>query len=104
MPDLILIDGGKGQLNAALGELEKLGLSNVPAIGLAKEFEEIHQANGMAPLSLGSIIMRLSCCNGCGMSRIGLRIHSMPNCVSRRFPRVCWMNFPEWGSAARLSC
>ena len=38
-PDLIVIDGGKGQLNAACAELEKLGLSNIPIIGLAKEFE-----------------------------------------------------------------
>jgi excinuclease ABC subunit C len=43
LPDLILIDGGKGQLNAACLELEKLGLSNIPIIGLAKEFEEIYR-------------------------------------------------------------
>src|SRR5437868_283681 len=36
MPDLILIDGGKGQLNAACAELAKLGLPQLPAIGLAK--------------------------------------------------------------------
>ena len=40
-PDLILIDGGKGQLNAACVELAKLGLGKIPVIGLAKEFEEI---------------------------------------------------------------
>jgi excinuclease ABC subunit C len=43
LPDLILIDGGKGQLSAACAELEKLGLSHIPAIGLAKEFEEIYR-------------------------------------------------------------
>ena len=42
-PDLIVIDGGKGQLKAAIAELNKLGLGNVPIIGLAKEFEEIFQ-------------------------------------------------------------
>ena len=36
MPDLILIDGGKGQLNAACAELEKLGLNKIPIIGLAE--------------------------------------------------------------------
>src|SRR5262245_41429840 len=41
LPDLILIDGGKGQLSAACAELEKLRLSHIPIIGLAKEFEEI---------------------------------------------------------------
>jgi excinuclease ABC subunit C len=42
-PDLILIDGGKGQLNAACAELARLGLERIPSIGLAKEFEEIHR-------------------------------------------------------------
>lgn len=40
-PDLILIDGGKGQLNVAVEVLESLNLSNIPIIGLAKKFEEI---------------------------------------------------------------
>jgi excinuclease ABC subunit C len=49
---LILIDGGKGQLNAACGELAKLGLAHIPAIGLAKEFEEIHRPGEKEPLRL----------------------------------------------------
>ena len=52
MPDLIVIDGGKGQLGAACGELEKLGLSHIPIIGLAKEFEEIHRPGEKEPLRL----------------------------------------------------
>jgi excinuclease ABC subunit C len=52
MPDLILIDGGKGQLNAACEELEKLGLSHIPIIGLAKEFEEIYRPGESEPLRL----------------------------------------------------
>jgi excinuclease ABC subunit C len=51
-PDLILIDGGKGQLNAACGELAKLGLSHIPIIGLAKEFEEIYQPGQSEPIRL----------------------------------------------------
>ena len=51
-PDLILIDGGKGQLNAACGELAKLGLTNIPIIGLAKEFEEIYRPGESEPLRL----------------------------------------------------
>jgi excinuclease ABC subunit C len=53
LPDLILIDGGKGQLNAAVGELKKLGLEKIPVIGLAKEFEEIYQPGESKPLRLG---------------------------------------------------
>jgi excinuclease ABC subunit C len=52
-PDLILIDGGKGQLNAACAELVKLGLEKLPIIGLAKEFEEIYRPGESQPLRLG---------------------------------------------------
>ena len=41
LPDLIIVDGGKGQLSAACRELQRLGLHELPIIGLAKEFEEI---------------------------------------------------------------
>ncbi len=40
LPDLVLIDGGKGQLSAALGVMDGLGI-NIPCIGLAKRFEQI---------------------------------------------------------------
>jgi excinuclease ABC subunit C len=40
-PDLILIDGGKGQLNAAVSALQELHLPDQPIAGLAKKFEEV---------------------------------------------------------------
>jgi excinuclease ABC subunit C len=52
-PDLILIDGGKGQLGMACAELKKLGLEKIPVIGLAKEFEEIYLPEKSLPLRLG---------------------------------------------------
>ena len=52
LPDLIVIDGGKGQLNAACEELSKLGLERIPIIGLAKEFEEIYRPGEPTPLRL----------------------------------------------------
>ena len=52
-PDLILIDGGKGQLGMACAELKKLGLEKIPVIGLAKEFEEIYLPDKSLPLRLG---------------------------------------------------
>lgn len=52
LPDLILIDGGKGQLNAAVAELDKLGLKAIPILGLAKEFEEIYRPGESEPLRL----------------------------------------------------
>jgi excinuclease ABC subunit C len=52
LPDLILIDGGKGQLSAACAELARLGLEKIPIIGLAKEFEEIYRPGDKEPLRL----------------------------------------------------
>ncbi len=51
-PDLILIDGGKGQLGAAKGVLDGLGLVDVPVIGLAKKKEEIFIPGREDPLVL----------------------------------------------------
>jgi len=53
MPDLILIDGGKGQLSSAVKSLSELGLEKLQIIGLAKEFEEIYKPSCKEPLRLG---------------------------------------------------
>jgi excinuclease ABC subunit C len=52
LPDLIIVDGGKGQLSAACGELQRLGLHDLPIIGLAKEHEEIYRPGRSLPLRL----------------------------------------------------
>jgi excinuclease ABC subunit C len=44
-PDLLLIDGGKGQLSAVMEVLTDLGLTHIPTIGLAKQEEEIFLPN-----------------------------------------------------------
>ncbi len=49
-PDLIVIDGGKGQLGMACGVLEKFNLTHIPIIGLAKEFEEVFTPNSSRPI------------------------------------------------------
>jgi excinuclease ABC subunit C len=50
-PQLIIIDGGKGQLGAALGALEKLGLrGKISIIGIAKRLEEIYFPGDPLPL------------------------------------------------------
>jgi len=51
MPDLIVIDGGKGQLHFALQELHKLRV-RVPIISLAKKFEEIYEPGNSKPIIL----------------------------------------------------
>lgn len=52
LPDLIIVDGGKGQLSSACGELQRLGLYDIPIVGLAKEFEEIYRPGRPEPLIL----------------------------------------------------
>jgi excinuclease ABC subunit C len=42
LPDLIVIDGGKGQLSAAKSSLDKLGLGYIKIIGLAKKLEQVY--------------------------------------------------------------
>jgi excinuclease ABC subunit C len=52
LPDLIIVDGGKGQLSAACRELQRLGLYDLPIIGLAKEHEDIYRPGRTLPLRL----------------------------------------------------
>ncbi len=48
LPDLVVIDGGLGQANAARGVLDELGMADLPVVGLAKEREELfHPGNGV---------------------------------------------------------
>ncbi|MBV1766705.1 MAG: excinuclease ABC subunit UvrC, partial [Methanobacterium sp.] len=51
-PDLILVDGGKGQLKVALDALKSLKLVHIPVIGLAKEFEHVFIPQTAEPLIL----------------------------------------------------
>src|SRR5438067_1937876 len=52
LPDLILIDGGRGQLNAALTALNKLGIDEITIAGLAKREEEIYVPDREEPIRL----------------------------------------------------
>ena len=50
-PNLIIIDGGKGQLNYAIQELDKLNLK-IPIISIAKQFEEIYVPGTLQPIRM----------------------------------------------------
>jgi excinuclease ABC subunit C len=51
LPQLIVVDGGKGQFSAAVGALERLGLrGKIAIIGIAKRLEEIYFPNDSVPL------------------------------------------------------
>ncbi len=54
LPDLILVDGGKGQVNATMDVLKGLGKDTVPVIGIAKEYEHVFMPERSDPLVLPS--------------------------------------------------
>ncbi|HEY8644146.1 MAG TPA: excinuclease ABC subunit UvrC [Candidatus Dormibacteraeota bacterium] len=51
-PDLVLIDGGKGQLSASLEVLEEAGFADIPTFGLAKQREEVFAPDRVEPIIL----------------------------------------------------
>jgi excinuclease ABC subunit C len=52
LPDLVIIDGGKGQLAAAVMVFQAMHIINIPLIGLAKQFEEIYRPGQADPITL----------------------------------------------------
>jgi excinuclease ABC subunit C len=95
-PDLILIDGGKGQLGMACAELKKLGLEKIPVIGLAKEFEEIYLPERNDPLRLGlnhpavKLLQRLrdECHRVANSYNAQLRLKKISESVLDEFPGI----------------
>jgi excinuclease ABC subunit C len=51
-PDLLVVDGGKGQLSSVVTEIESLGFEKQNVIGLAKKYEEIYLPNNKEPLTI----------------------------------------------------
>jgi excinuclease ABC subunit C len=60
-PDLVLIDGGKGQVSSAVEVLAAIGLSGIPVVGLAKKLEELWLPGRHDPVVLpeGSTALRV---------------------------------------------
>ncbi|MFA6235009.1 MAG: excinuclease ABC subunit UvrC [Bacteroidota bacterium] len=52
MPDLIVVDGGKGQLSSAVSVLREMGLEQQPIIGLAKRLEEVFVPGESLPMNI----------------------------------------------------
>ena len=52
LPDLVLIDGGRGQLGAAVSELARVGLPMLPVVSIAKREEELYLQSDGAPIAL----------------------------------------------------
>ena len=52
LPNLVIVDGGKGQLSAALDAMRNLGVGDIPITGLAKRFEELYVKDVSEPILL----------------------------------------------------
>lgn len=52
LPDLVIVDGGKGQLSAAVEIFQEMNIINIPLVGLAKQFEEIFRPGYPQPVML----------------------------------------------------
>jgi excinuclease ABC subunit C len=114
MPDLILIDGGRGQLGMACAELTKLGLEKIPVIGLAKEFEEIYLPEKSLPLRLGldhpavKLLQRLrdECHRVANSYNAQLRLKKISESVLDEFPGIGERRkaalLKKFGSVSRL--
>ena len=72
-PDLIVIDGGKGQLNAAYEALEEFGLSNLVAVGLAKKEELVFVRDTISPSRWIRTARRFGCFSASATRRTALR-------------------------------
>lgn len=59
LPNLIVIDGGKGQLGAAYQVLKELNIQHIPVIGIAKRLEEIYRPGDSTPIYLDKRSMSL---------------------------------------------
>ncbi|KKK60008.1 hypothetical protein LCGC14_3028670, partial [marine sediment metagenome] len=52
VPDLVIVDGGKGQVSAAHDEMRNMGVGHIPLAGLAKRFEELYVKDVSEPIVL----------------------------------------------------
>jgi hypothetical protein len=101
LPDLILIDGGKGQLNAACHELANSGCQHIPVIGLAKEFEEIHRPGEKTRSASASTARPSSSSNACATKPIGSPTPSTPSFALKKISESLLDEFPGIGDARK---
>jgi excinuclease ABC subunit C len=101
LPDLIVIDGGKGQLNAAVAELEKWACKQFPSSDWPRSLRKSIVLGWVNRCGWGRIPARSSFCSGCGTSHIVSPTLTMRSFASRKFPRASLTNFPASASGAR---
>ena len=91
MPDLIVIDGGKGQLSSVLPVIRATGITDVPVISLAKREEKsvLVEQIGLAFAGLHSH-RNYSCCRKSATKRIALPLRIIDSCAASAISNRCW--------------
>ena len=82
MPDLVIVDGGKGQLSAAVGVMRRARLTDVPLTGLAKRFEELYLPGDPDPSCCRAESRRSTSSSGSATRRIGSRSPTTATCAA----------------------
>ncbi len=103
-PDLILLDGGRGQLHAGMKALEDLGLDYVPIAALAKRAEEVYVPERLEPLVLDLARPRSRRSRKFATRRIASPSPTTRSCASGGPSRPCWTRFPAWGRPSGPTC
>ena len=85
-PDILLIDGGKGQLSAGMAAFAQLGIEPPTVISLAKREEEVYVPGAEEPLRWAGIHTRCGCCSTCATRPIGSPSIIIICCGANR----CW--------------
>ena len=83
-PNLLVIDGGKGQLNVAVRVLEDLGLEDISVVGLAKRFEEVFRPGESDRCASRGTPTRSTCSSRFATRRTGSRSPTTALCATRR--------------------
>lgn len=94
LPDLVMVDGGKGQLSAAIDALVEINCPPLPVIGLAKRNEEIYLPGGANRSCSTVTILPFACCRPCATKRTASPSPTTASCAtsssssrnSTRFP------------------
>ena len=105
MPDLVIVDGGRGQVSAAKEVLDELGLGDLPLVGLAKEREElILPDRDDAGRAAGHLARRCTSSSGCATRRTGSRSRTTATCATGRRSSRRSTTCPAWARSASGSC
>ena len=85
MPNLVVVDGGKGQLSAALGAMQAFDLPRVAVIALAKRVEEVFVPGSPDPIRLERTPPGSSSCSACATRHTGSLSGSIVSAASWGF-------------------